>query len=291
MGFCMVCAACIFLWVAKLPSKNLATTSEDWNIPQLSWLDQLLPLALCFLGVFLVQTVLGLLNKGLQLETLEYQILGTYTLQGTLIGMLIFLRIKFPKMYGSPLNKTKAESHGAATLHAFFTFLKFLPIIWLVNIWTKLSWQWFSWALDRLIATWMKSWILCWQWLGYELNSQKPVEMLLKALDEEPAKFWALAMGAIILAPMAEELLFRSYIYRFLKNKFSIMSATFISALFFAAMHVNLASLIPLFLLGVLFTLTYENTGNIVAPIIFHALFNASSICLIALTPYFPELQ
>ena len=265
----MVCAACIFLWVARLPSKDLAASTEDWKTPQLSWLDLLLPLVLCFFGVFLMQTVLVFLNKGLQLGTLEYQILGTYALQGTLIGVLLFLRIKFPKMYGPPLNKTKAESSGAAALHAFFTFLKFLPIIWLITV------------VSHLVL----------QNLGAKLDQQKPVEMLLNALNEEPAKFWALAMGAIILAPIAEELLFRSYIYRFLKNKYSIMSATFISALLFAAMHVNLASLIPLFVLGVLFTRTYENTGNIVAPIFFHALFNASSICLIALSPYFPEMQ
>lgn len=269
MGFSMVCAACIFLWVARLPSKNLATTSEDWNIPQLSWLDQLLPLVLCFLGVFLVQTVLGLLNKGLQLEKLEYQILGTYTLQGTLIGMLIFLRIKFPKMYGSPLNKEHAQTPWQASVHALFTFLKYLPLIWLA---TALS-QWFF------------------QYFGAQLEQQKPVEMLLNALEKEPIKFWALAFGAILMAPIAEELLFRSYIYRFLKSKYTTLAATLISALLFAAMHANLASLIPLFVLGVLFTRSYENTGSIVTPMVYHALFNAHSILLISLTPYFPELQ
>ena len=269
MGFCMVCAACIFLWVDRLPSKNLATTSEDWKVPQLSWLDLLLPLALCFLGLFLLQTVLVHINNAIQLEKLEYQILGTYTLQGTLIGMLIFLRIKFPNQYGPPLNKENAQTPWQASVHAFFTFLKYLPLIWLV---TALS-QWFF------------------QLLGAQLEQQKPVEMLLNALEKEPIKFWALALGAIVLAPIAEELLFRSYIYRFLKTKYRTLAATLISALLFAAMHANLASLIPLFVLGVLFSRTYENSGSIVAPMVYHALFNAHSILLISLTPYFPELQ
>ena len=219
--------------------------------------------------MFLVQMVLVQINKGIQLKELEYQILGTYTLQGSLIGMLIFLRINFPNQYGPPLNKEDAQSGWHASLHALMIFLKYLPLIWLATVLSQLLFQ----------------------FLGVELEQQKPVEVLLRALEKEPSKFWALAFGAIVLAPIAEELLFRSYIYRFLKSKFTTSLATIISALLFAAMHNNVASLVPLFVLGVLFTRTYENTGSIVAPMVYHALFNASSILLIFMTPYFPEMQ
>ena len=238
-------------------------------MPNLSWLDTLLPLALCFLGVFLVLTVLVYLNNSLKLETLEYQILATFAYQGTLIAILLLLRIKFPSLYGPPLNKRGARTAGQSSLDAFCTFIKCLPLVWLVAI---LSQQFFH-------------------FLGFNLDQQKPVEMLEKALDEEPIKFWALAFGAVVMAPVAEELLFRSYLYRFLKNKFTLFSATFLTALLFAAMHGNLASLMPLFLLGVLFARTYENTGNIVAPMVFHSAFNAFTILLLVLKPYFPDLQ
>lgn len=90
-----------------------------------------------------------------------------------------------------------------------------------------------------------------------------------------------LVLLAVVVAPITEELIFRAGIYRFLKGRFTARFALIFSSLFFAFMHFNLVSFIPLFLLGMLLCRSYERTGNILIPIIFHAFFNANTILLL----------
>lgn len=88
----------------------------------------------------------------------------------------------------------------------------------------------------------------------------------------------------IVLVPISEELLFRGFIYRNLKAFFPGWWPAILSGLIFAGMHFNWLSLLPLFLLGVWLCLSYEKTGNILAPIIIHGLFNANTLMLLLLT-------
>ena len=87
----------------------------------------------------------------------------------------------------------------------------------------------------------------------------------------------------VVLVPISEELLFRGFIYRNLKAFFPGWWPIILSSLIFAGMHFNWLSLLPLFLLGVWLCLAYEKTGNILAPIIIHGLFNANTLMLILL--------
>ncbi len=57
--------------------------------------------------------------------------------------------------------------------------------------------------------------------------------------------------------------------------------AVLLPALIFAALHANLASFPQLVVLGVLFSLAYERTGNIAVPMLAHALFNLNTILLL----------
>jgi membrane protease YdiL (CAAX protease family) len=57
--------------------------------------------------------------------------------------------------------------------------------------------------------------------------------------------------------------------------------ALLLPSVLFAGLHANLASFVPLALLGVVFSLAYERTGRIAVPIIAHALFNLNTIVLI----------
>ena len=57
--------------------------------------------------------------------------------------------------------------------------------------------------------------------------------------------------------------------------------ALLIPALLFGASHTNLASFPQLVLLGVIFSIAYERTGNIAVPMFAHALFNLHSIAIV----------
>ncbi len=83
-----------------------------------------------------------------------------------------------------------------------------------------------------------------------------------------------LAVVAIGLAPVGEEILFRGILYPAVKQAGFRHLALWGSSVLFAVIHGNLATLLPLFVLSVALTLLYEWTNNLLAPIVAHALFN-----------------
>jgi len=79
---------------------------------------------------------------------------------------------------------------------------------------------------------------------------------------------------AVVVAPFAEETIFRGYIYGVLKHYAGPAVAAFVSAGLFAAMHLSLSSLPGLFVLALCLTLAYEASGSLLVNIFMHALFN-----------------
>ena len=101
-----------------------------------------------------------------------------------------------------------------------------------------------------------------------------------------------LAMGAtaVLLAPVAEEVLFRGILYSVIKQLGHPRLALWGAALLFAAVHLNMATFVPLALLAVVFTLLYEHTGNFLAPIMAHVLFNALNFVTLLVLQHFQRL-
>jgi membrane protease YdiL (CAAX protease family) len=91
---------------------------------------------------------------------------------------------------------------------------------------------------------------------------------------------------AVSLAPLAEEFIFRFFLYGVMKRYFGRVVAVLASALLFAAVHAHLPSFAPLFVLGSCFAIAYEWSGSILVPMMMHALFNAITLTALA----FPEL-
>jgi len=87
-----------------------------------------------------------------------------------------------------------------------------------------------------------------------------------------------LAISAVVIAPIVEELVFRGYIYSVTKKYTARIFATLVSALLFGVVHNYIPGLVPLAFLAVLLTVSYEMTGSLWAPISIHALFNASTL-------------
>jgi membrane protease YdiL (CAAX protease family) len=97
----------------------------------------------------------------------------------------------------------------------------------------------------------------------------------------------AVILMAVVVAPIAEEVIFRGYFYGVIRRYGGRIPALLISSLLFAAIHIHLPSVPGLFLLAIILCLLYERTGSLWAPIALHAAFNASTIvCLI----FWPEM-
>ncbi|PZR75932.1 MAG: hypothetical protein DLM73_03900 [Chthoniobacterales bacterium] len=91
---------------------------------------------------------------------------------------------------------------------------------------------------------------------------------------------------AVAVAPLAEEFIFRFFLYNVIKRYFGRFAGIIVSALLFAAVHAHLPSFAPLFVLGSCFAIAYEWSGSILVSMTMHALFNALTLTALA----FPEL-
>lgn len=100
-----------------------------------------------------------------------------------------------------------------------------------------------------------------------------------------------LAIG--ILAPLAEEMVFRGAILRTLLSAFGKQRrwlAIGITALLFAVIHGNLAQGFGAFFLGLLIGWMYYRTGSIVPGVVFHWVNNSIAVILYRIAPQFADM-
>ena len=89
-------------------------------------------------------------------------------------------------------------------------------------------------------------------------------------------------MGAltVLIAPVAEEVLFRGVLYTAIKQNGFPRAACWVTSLLFAAMHFNAMSFVPLAVFSLVLICIYEKTGSLLASITAHSLFNLSNFVI-----------
>jgi hypothetical protein len=90
----------------------------------------------------------------------------------------------------------------------------------------------------------------------------------------------ALFLGGIV-APVAEEVFFRGYLYAGLRDRLGLGWGLVISGVIFALVHLVPGVLPPIFVMGVVFALLYQGTGSLWPCIILHGAIN--SLAFVAL--------
>ena len=87
----------------------------------------------------------------------------------------------------------------------------------------------------------------------------------------------------LLEAPLLEEPLFRGVIFGGLSKILPVWAAMALSGFLFAFVHVNAATMIPLWFLGIAFAWLYARTGTLLAPMAVHFTFNAVNLtfCLL----------
>ena len=88
----------------------------------------------------------------------------------------------------------------------------------------------------------------------------------------------SVAGGALLLAPLAEEALFRGLLQGWLMRRMRIAWAVALTALLFAAAHGSVYSFAPLVAVSVCFSMARIKGGGLAAPIVAHALYNAAAL-------------
>jgi membrane protease YdiL (CAAX protease family) len=86
---------------------------------------------------------------------------------------------------------------------------------------------------------------------------------------------------AIVIAPVAEETLFRGLLYPTIKQTGYRHLALWGTSILFSLFHLSTVTFVPLVVLALLLVLLYEETNNLLAPIVAHSSFNAANFVVL----------
>jgi membrane protease YdiL (CAAX protease family) len=230
---------------------------KPWQPERVAWLLVAF-LAANLLGMIVVQGYSSALSKEEVKEPINVLVMlaGTLMYQGvTLVLIGVFLRmhkIRWSDAFGFT-TKRIARTLGLAVLATAFI----LPITMALG------------EVSKLIL----------EGMGQQPEIQGPVKALQSAETLQQQIYFAVV--TVFVAPFVEEVMFRGILYPSFKQigfpKFALWS----TSIFFAVSHVNAVAFIPLLFMAVILTFLYETTENLIAPIVTHALFNATNFALL----------
>jgi len=100
-------------------------------------------------------------------------------------------------------------------------------------------------------------------------------------LIDGPAERALFLANVGLVAPLFEETLFRGFVFAQLRHRLGLAAAVSLSAALFAFIHFSLGSFLPIFALGVVLALAYEATGNLMTPMVIHAVWNAGTALIV----------
>jgi len=215
--------------------------------------DFLFFLWLIFCGGLVAQFAATSLFKLLSLDQTQRMIFGTAAFDlGELAGIGLFYR-----GFSRRLPEPSIARPVNVFLSGVVTFLVAMPLVFAVG----LAWQ------------------LVLQLCGLPAE---PQDILEKFLHPGSRTFLAaMIFVASVIAPIAEEMIFRAGMFRYARTRLPRWCALLLPACLFGAMHQNLASFAQLVTLGIVFSLAYERTGRIGTSIVAHGLFNLHTIILV----------
>ena len=197
-----------------------------------------------------------------QTEDIGNLVLGTFTFQGVACGLIFVFWRHHHIGWRAGFGFSGPDLKRALWL-ALLVFLFVLPAVWLLQYA----------AVATLTA------------LGHPPDDQAAVQLI-----ENSRSWWArgyLAFFAVVLAPVAEEFIFRGLLYPFIKQlgwpRLALVGVSFL----FALIHFDVATFLALFLLALMLTWLHEKTDNLLAPIAVHALFNATNLVMLVLKHFY----
>ena len=121
------------------------------------------------------------------------------------------------------------------------------------------------------------------QALGDQAEPQKLVTLIAEeaAKPDQTGTLVFFVVMAAVVAPVVEEILFRGILYPAIKQIGYPRIAAIGTAILFALFHVNLLTFASLTAVALGLIALYEFTDNLLAPIVAHAVFNASNLTML----------
>lgn len=144
----------------------------------------------------------------------------------------------------------------------------------------KLLWKEFLWTVIALIALIVVSIsvLMIMEKVGISFENSKTETV---QNDKSIYSFCIAVIGAAVISPIYEEILYRGVFYTFFRDRYGIWGGVLISSIIFTVVHIPTYNTLPVnFLSGVVFAWLYERTNSILSAMIAHALFNFIAVLL-----------
>jgi len=110
---------------------------------------------------------------------------------------------------------------------------------------------------------------------GIHQNQEQMFEGVLNATIPQ---FVGVLLAGAVIAPIAEEIFFRGYVFTGARRTYGMIAAFVLSSLLFALAHLNAAAFIPIILIGLAFCYVYWKTGSLVPSMVAHMMNNAVAL-------------
>ena len=123
--------------------------------------------------------------------------------------------------------------------------------------------------------------------LGLGIDTQG--EAILRLIEMLDSPVWFFLVG-VVFAPFVEEIFFRSFLFQGFRQKYGWVRAMLLSSAIFAAAHLDPASLIPTFVLGLVIAYLFHRSNSIWPGIILHFLINGFGLCAVFASTRLPPL-
>ncbi|MBL6982812.1 MAG: CPBP family intramembrane metalloprotease [Anaerolineales bacterium] len=167
-------------------------------------------------------------------------------------------------------------------LFLIFGELVFLIPVWYLGIWKyRASWDDLGLRSFKVGSLAVGCGLMIVSWLFnlgyglflglYNLQVQPDFSLLFDGTISPGLIFF----GGAFIAPIVEEVIFRGFIFAGLKERFGWVKSALISAVLFSLIHFQLAAILPIFILGMIFAYLYHLSGSIWPAVIMHVSTNA----------------
>lgn len=171
-----------------------------------------------------------------------------------------------------------------------------LPVI-IIFAWRRIDWKAirfgaFDWGTlgigcGLLIASYMI--ILIHNLILTAIGVETQGEEIFKLFEMIESPVWFFLVGAI-LAPLVEEIFFRGFLFQGFRAKYGWINGMLLSSAIFAVAHLDLASLIPTFILGNLLAYLYHRSNSVWPGVVLHVLVNTFGLVSVYVLTQFPNL-
>ena len=237
--------------ILALPSDN--DNQEIWQTPwdwETIW--QVLIVGFFFVQQIFLPLLLGLLpikasELGVRLQS--FYVLGTYVLLS--FGGLLVLYLSLKPFFPLPEGWFRFNWRSNWIIWGIGGYLVALPLVILVSLINQQIWQGQGGSNPLLQIA---------------LNNKDSVALVVFFIT------------ASVAAPLFEEIMFRGFLLPSLTRYQSPWSAIALSSLLFAIAHLNVSEVIPLATLGMVLGFTYVRSGNLLAPMLLHCLWNSGTL-------------